>query len=154
MTPRRFSPTLLIALAIAAALSTAGAAEACSTAPATTRTKGCCAVRTQVGCGCCGIESEAVEPSRTAPPALAIAAHSQGDSPTCAAASVSCECRASEPAGPSDRPQASPRVEKTAAAPAVATLPLPSPRTTPDASARPLDPDSRPVYLRTSRLRI
>ncbi|MDG3007767.1 hypothetical protein [Paludisphaera mucosa] len=153
MTTRRTSPLAMIALtAVAAMLSTAGAASACSTAAqAPAAARGCCATRVQTACGCCS-PSRSIAPN-TSTASIGVEVRTAVLTP--AVPTSSCECRADEPAAPSDRPQAPKPVESTDA-PFATSSSRTSAVTAVAVSTRSSDPDPspRPLYMRTSRLLI
>lgn len=155
----RFRPrprSLWVALlAIAGMVSVADVASACTTkvAPAP---RACCAERAPSDCGCC-------VPGRPLPSSPAVAARfeaiaSSPDGVLHQAPASSCECRASEPAAPSERPAqrtSTERSEVRGLGSSAAVLPA-------DRPSPPLgrlllaneSPPRSPLYLRTSRLLI
>lgn len=156
MTARRPSTNIFMVAfaAIVGMLSFADVASACSTKPVPAP-RACCAVRPPGECGCCG-ESRTLPSSPQASRLDAIVSSSAGialQAPT-----PSCECRASEPAAPTERPAQRTGTDRTdvergetLAALSLVVRPAPAPahRLLPNES-----PPKSPLYLRTSRLLI
>ena len=157
MTTRRPSTNIVLVAfgAIMGMLTFADVASACTTTKSASTARACCANRPPAECGCCG-QVESVPSSTEAPRVGAIIAAparliSQASSP-------SCECRANEPAAPSERPAQRTTRERTelqvGETLAVVSLTVrPSP-----ALSRLLPPNESPLksplYLRTSHLLI
>lgn len=147
-------PLWVALLAIVGMVSVADVASACTTKPVSAP-KACCADRPPSECGCC-------TPGETRP-SSGVASHVDSfvTSPArvlSQAPSASCECRASVPAAPSERPaqrtpteQSEVKTLESLATVAPVVRPLPS-------LARLLQPNESPpkspLYLRTSRLLI
>lgn len=156
MTRRRPNTNIFLVAfaAIVGMLSFADVASACSTKPVPAP-RACCAVRPPGECGCCG-ESQSLPAPPQASRLNAIASSPAGDFRQ--APRSSCECRASEPAAPTERPAQRTGTDRTdvergetLAALSLAVRPAPAPahRLLPNES-----PPKSPLYLRTSRLLI
>jgi len=152
-TRRRHAPALLIALAaIAAVLSCADVASACSSSrPDAGARKGCCASRPSSDCACCERPAPAA-PKAAAPASVAdarlatLASDAPGDP---------CGCRSDAPAAPAER-RAAP-APTTASDVASFSSPTDRPaRAAAVARSRPPDPDpgGRRLHLRLSHLLI
>lgn len=156
MTTRRPNSNIfLIAFAaIVGMLSFGDVASACTTKPVSAP-KACCAERPPSECGCC-TPGETLPSSGVSSRADAIVgspARVLSQAPT-----PSCECRASEPAAPSERPAQRTSTERSEAKgfetfATIATVVRPSPLLGRLLLANESPPKS-PLYLRTSRLLI
>ncbi len=151
---RHLRPFWVALLAIVGMLSVADVALACTTKPASAP-RACCAERPPSECGCCT--------SGETLPSSGVASHVDAvvSSPARVlyqAPSPSCECRASEPAAPSERPAQRMSTERSEVKgfETFATL-APAHRRTPSLSRLRLpneSPPRSPLYLRNSRLLI
>lgn len=145
----------MVALAaILGIFSFSDAASACSVKPVQAP-RACCAARPMPDCGCCG-EGQALPVSSPGHRSDAAVASHLGNS--FRASTPSCECRASEPAAPSERPASRTSTERTdsdtgeslaAFAPDLRPARAPAALICPNQS-----PPKTPLYLRTSRLLI
>ncbi|AMV38108.1 hypothetical protein [Planctomyces sp. SH-PL62] len=150
-TRRQLRPFLVALLAIAGMVS----ASACTTKPASA-SRTCCASRPSSECDCCApgeMRPSSGVASRADAAIVTPAARAIDQAP-----SASCECRASEPAAPSERPaqRTSPNHSEiqdlglsVAVAPALKSSPSLARLLLPNES-----PPGSPLYLRTSRLLI
>jgi hypothetical protein len=154
-TRRSSTRVLLIAFAaIVGMLSLADVASACTTKPGRAP-RACCVNHPPSECGCCG-ERQAI-PSP--------ASHSRVDAIVTSPApdlyqtpSPSCECRASEPAAPSERPAQRTTIDRSdmqSREPSGILAPTDSPFPSLGRLQLPNEsPPGSPLYLRTSRLLI
>lgn len=159
MTTQRPSTNVALVafVAIVGMLSFADVASACSTtkSKSASTSRACCASRPSAECGCCG-KVESLPPSTDAMGEDAVvAAPARLSSPP---ASASCECRANEPAAPSERPAQPTNSQRTDGLSAETLAAVPQ-------TARPSLSFGRlrlpnesllksPLYLRTSHLLI
>ncbi|WP_406695863.1 hypothetical protein V5E97_33185 [Singulisphaera sp. Ch08] len=103
MTTRRSNTNIILVafVAIMGMLSFADVASACTMTKSSSASQACCASRPSNECGCCG-KVETLPSSDE--PSLAVAITSAPARLNPQATLPSCECRASEPAAPSERP--------------------------------------------------
>jgi hypothetical protein len=156
MTTRRPSSNILFIAfaAIVGMLSFADVTSACSTKPVSAP-KACCASRPSSDCGCCG---DSLKHSTSLGSSRAGAILPTASEHLSRASAPSCECRASEPAAPGERPAQRASSDRFEAAtgetlPAFSLEVRPSP-----AFGHMLQPNQSPpkspIYLSTSRLLI
>jgi hypothetical protein len=156
MTKRRPRTNIILVAfaAIVGMFSFADVASACSVKPVSAP-RACCASRPPGECGCCG-EGQAL--ALASPGTRVDAAISSSVRIVTQASTPSCECRASEPAAPSERPAQRTGVDRPDAGSgeslcAVEPSSCPTFRPALQLLANESPPRS-PLYLRTSRLLI